>query len=163
MDRSLAPQSSVVKWVRWAFIIATLLAIVDFLREPSQDDRGARLDYSVDSPSGRWRAEDYTVWVQAGIQLIMWGEVRVTDTLSKGSTRVVLGYGTGGVKLHWVDESTLQLLVRGKIHIGSRVRTVGDVKVDLIFESEDVEARRDNLLVNKIPKEDWWMYDIPLD
>jgi hypothetical protein len=93
----------------------------------------------------------------------MWGEVRVTDSLSKGSTRVVLGYGTGGVKLHWVDESTLQLLVRGKIHIGSRVRTVGDVKVDLIFESEDVKARRDRLIENKIPKENWWMYDIPLD
>ena len=153
MDRPLAHQSSVVKWVRWAFIIATLLAIADFLREPPQDDRGARLDYSVGSPAGRWLAEDYTVWVQAGIQLIMWGEVRLTDTFNKDSTQVVLGYGTGSVKLHWKDESTLQLLVFEKIYIGSRVRTVGAIKVNLVFEPDDPQARRERLIDQKIPKE----------
>lgn len=163
MDIPSAHQSSVVKWVRWAFIIATLLVIADFSRDISPEHGGSRLDASVDSPAGRWRAEDYTVWDHSGIQLIMWSETRLTDTRGPGSTQVVLGYDQGGIQLNWLDESTLQLLVRGKIHIGSRVRTVGDVKVDLIFESEDVKARRDRLLVNKTPKEDWWMYDIPLD
>ena len=163
MDSSLTPQSSVVKWVRWAFIMATLLAIADFIRDISQDRGGSRLDASVVSPSGRWRAEDYTVWDHSGIQLIMWSEIRLTDTRGSGSPQVVLGYDQGAIKLNWPDESTLQPLVRGKIHIGHRVRTVGDVKIDLVFEVEDAKARRERLIDQKIPKEKWWMYDIPLD
>lgn len=163
MDSSLTPQSSLVKWVRWAFIIATLLAIADFIRDISQDHGGSRLDSSVVSPSGRWRAEDYTVWDHSGIQLIMWSEIRLIDTRGSGSPQVVLGYDQGAIKLNWSDESTLQPLVRGKIHIGHRVRTVGDVKIDLVFEVEDAKARRERLIDQKIPKEKWWMYDIPLD
>ena len=163
MDSTLTPQSSLVKWVRWAFIIATLLAIADFIRDISQDHGGSRLDSSLVSPSGRWRAEDYTEWNHSGIQLNMWSEIRLIDTRGSGSPQVVLGYDQGAIKLNWPDESTLQPLVRGKIHIGHRVRTVGDVKIDLVFEVEDAKARRERLIDQKIPKEKWWMYDIPLD
>ena len=47
--------------------------------------------------------------------------------------------------------------------IGERIKRLGDAKIEIQFEPNDPNARRDRLIENKIPKENWWMYDIPLD
>ena len=65
--------------------------------------------------------------------------------------------------LSWEDNVTLRITVRNSIYIGTRLRNVGDIKVQLDFEPDDPQARRERLIEHKIPKEKWWMYDIPLD
>ena len=65
--------------------------------------------------------------------------------------------------MNWRDDATLLIKVNNKVYIGKWLKQSGDVKIELVFEPDDPQARRERLIDQKIPKEKWWMYDIPLD
>ena len=115
------------------------------------------------SPSGRWRAEQLLVWVQSGFSVVEWVEVHVIDEQLKKTAAIVLAGSQNLRSLSWEDNVTLRITVRNSIYIGTRLRNVGDIKIQLDFDPDDLQARRERLIDQKIPKEKWWMYDIPVD
>ena len=120
------------------------------------------LESSVTSPSGRWRAEHYLGWVQLGFSVEVWREIRLTDQLNLSTTKM-LRFTSGPVTMRWSDDFTLAVRAENTILISTRINQNSDIKIQLAFEPDDPQARRQRLIEHKIPKEDWWMYDIPLD
>ena len=115
------------------------------------------------SPSGRWRAEQRLVWVQLGFSAVEWVEVHLIDEHLKKTVAIVLAGSQNLRALNWEDNETLRITARNSIYIGTRLRNVGDIKIQLDFEPDDPQARRESLIAQKTPKENWWMYDIPPD
>ena len=115
------------------------------------------------SPSGRWRAVQHLGWVQAGFSVAEWIEVRLIDRDQADKTSLVMEGSQYLLALKWESDSMLRIKVRNSIYIGTRAIRVGDVKIELDFEPNDPAARRDRLIMLNVPKEKWWMYDIPLD
>jgi len=115
------------------------------------------------SPSGRWRAVELLGWVQAGFSVATWVEVRLIDQQQKSEPIIVMGGSQYLLALNWQDDSNLRMTVRNSIHLGRLVRGIGDIKITVTFEPDDPHARRENLIKRKTPKENWWMYDIPVD
>jgi hypothetical protein len=92
-----------------------------------------------------------------------WSEIRLTDIGQKGLPQRVLLFSLSEIGLAWPDQDTLLIKAENRMFIGDRIKRLGDAKIEISFEPNDPNARRDRLIENKIPKENWWMYDIPLD
>jgi len=92
-----------------------------------------------------------------------WSEIRLTDIGRKGTPQRVLLFSLSEVGLAWPDQDTLLIKAENRIFIGERIKRLGDANIEILFEPDDPNARRDRLIGNKIPKENWWMYDIPVD
>ena len=150
-------------WIWTAIIISPLLYGSYRIWKYVQTVLGYELVSSATSPSGEWRVDDYFVWVEHGFPTFDWREIHLTDIKANAAPQEVFGFSQSSATLNWLDGATLLIKVNNKVYIGKRIKQSGDVKIDLTFEPDDPQARRQRLIDHKIPKEDWWMYDIPLD
>jgi hypothetical protein len=151
---------------RWIWI-ATLLAPVAWGASQVWDhfhpERKYREVSRELSPSGRWRAEQHLGWVQAGFSVAEWIEVRLIDRDLGDRTHLILEGSQYPLALQWENDSTLHITVRNSIYVGTRMPAVEDIKIELTFEPDDPVSRRGRLIVGRVPREKWWMYDIPVD
>ena len=122
-----------------------------------------RIQSSTLSPSGRWRVQNYRVWMSTAFTTFEWSEIHLTDIERQGPPKRVLLFSLSEIGLAWPDQDTLLIKAENKMFIGERIKRLGDANIEISFEPDDPQARRQRLIDQKIPKEKWWMYDIPVD
>ena len=151
------------RWIWIAVIGCPLLYVSYKVWSYFHPEPEYRLESSTFSPSGRWRVQNYSVWMSTAFTTFEWSEIRLTDIGRKGTPQRVLLFSLSEVGLAWPDQDTLLIKAENRMFIGERIKRLGDANIEILFEPDDPNARRDRLIEHKIPKDDWWMYDIPLD
>ena len=151
------------RWIRMSIIVSPLLYGSYLTWNYFQTTLGYKLESSVTSPSGRWQAYHYSVWVEHGFPTAEWDEVHLVDTTKSATPQNVFGFDRSPIAMNWRSDATLQIKLNNGVYIGTRKKQLGDVKIELAFEPNDRRSRRERLIELKIPKDEWWWYDIPVD
>jgi hypothetical protein len=112
------------------------------------------------SPSGLTKAEEISVYWSRAIVHIVSQELILSGKSLPGGKNVVLGFEGKISSMDWLDETTLHVALPNRTHIGHRVRNIAGIKVLLSFDPDDPDARRRNLEEGKVPRDEWWKYDI---